>query len=189
VEHANGAVGGIGTLATIAMMMGHDGNRAKFSYLFAFMTVLSIALASLGFVLIQHVTRAGWSAVVRRVAETSAATLPLFAVLFLPILIFGFHDLYPWSHESDKVLESKRWWLGGDGGNGSMTKFLVRAVIFLGIWSVLGQFFWRTSTRQDKTIGDTGARNALTHRMWVVAAGGKAYCETFFRTGGCPLRR
>ena len=68
-----GAIGGLGTIATVGMMLGHDGNRAKFSYLFAFMTVLSIALASLGFVLIQHATRAGWSAVVRRIAEASAA--------------------------------------------------------------------------------------------------------------------
>lgn len=167
-----GGVGGLCTLFTIAMMAtGEHQDRAAFAYLFAFLTVLSIALGSLAFVLIQHVTRAGWSAVVRRVAETSAATLPLFALLFIPIVVLGFHHLYPWSHETDKVLEAKRWWLGANEGNGSMTKFIVRAVIFLGIWSLLGTFLWRTSTKQD-TITDAGARDNITFKLWTWSAGG-----------------
>jgi hypothetical protein len=166
-----GAIGGLSTIATVGMMLGHDGNRAKFSYLFAFMTVLSIALASLGFVLIQHATRAGWSAVVRRIAEASAATLPLFAVLFIPIAALGFGDLYPWSHESDSILEAKRWWLGAELGNHSMSKFLVRAVIFFGIWAVLGQLVWRKSLAMDKTEGDA-QRTAITHSLWKLSAGG-----------------
>ena len=61
-----GGVGGLCTLFTIAMMAtGEHQDRAAFAYLFAFLTVLSIALGSLAFVLIQHVTRAGWSAVVQ----------------------------------------------------------------------------------------------------------------------------
>jgi hypothetical protein len=167
-----GGVGAAGTLFTIAMMAtGDHKDRAAYAYLFAFMLVLSIALGSLAFVFIQHLVRAGWSTVVRRVAESSAATLPLFAVLFLPILVLGFHDLYPWSHESDKILEAKRWWLGAEGGNGSMSKFLVRAVLFLGIWSVLGTLFYRFSTQQDKTVGDKSARDAITHKLWKLSAG------------------
>lgn len=167
-----GGIGGLSTLATIAMMFGHDGDRAKFAYLFAFMTVLSIALGSLGFVLIQHVTRAGWSAVVRRIAEASAATLPVFAVLFIPIAAVGFHSLFPWSHETDKILEAKRWWLGAEGGNGSMTKFIIRAVLFFGIWSVLGQLVWRKSVAQDALIDNPEARNKLVHSLWSLSAGG-----------------
>ena len=39
-----------------------------FSYLTAFMFTLSLALGALFFVIVQHVARAGWSVVVRRVA-------------------------------------------------------------------------------------------------------------------------
>ncbi len=167
-----GGIGGLGTLATIVMMVtGEHKDRAAYAYLFAFMATLSIALGSLAFVLIQHAVRAGWSTVIRRIAESSAATLPLFAILFLPILFIGFHDLYPWTHETDKVLEAKRWWLGADGGNGSMTKFLVRAVIFLGIWSFLGVTLWRWSTSQDK-LANRDARDAITRKLWTLSAGG-----------------
>jgi len=167
-----GGVGGLCTLATIGMMFGGNKDRAFYAYLFAFMTVLSIALGSLGFVLIQHVTRAGWSAVVRRIAEASAATLPLFAILFLPIAILGFHTLYPWSHESDAILEAKRWWLGAANGDGSGTRFLGRAVLFLGIWTVLSQILWRRSVSQDKLIDNTAARDEVSRGLWGLAAGG-----------------
>jgi hypothetical protein len=167
-----GGVGGVATLATIGMMFGEHKERAYFSYLFAFMTVLSLALGSLIFVLIQHVARAGWSAVVRRIAENSAATLPLFAVLFLPIAFLGFHDLYPWSHESDKVLEAKRWWLGAAGGNGSMAKFIVRAVIFFAVWIGLSWVLRKRSTAQDSLANDKEKRNAVTLSLWGLSAGG-----------------
>ena len=153
-------------------MFGEHKDRAFFAYLFAFMTVLSIALASLGFVLIQHVTRAGWSAVVRRIAEASAATLPLFALLFIPIALLGFHNLYPWSHESDNFLEAKRWWLGAELGNGSSAKFIMRAVIFLGIWSVLGQLLWRKSVSLDGVTDNLEQTTKITHSMWKLSAGG-----------------
>jgi hypothetical protein len=167
-----GGIGAVGTLGTIAMMFGEHKDRAFFAYLFAFMTVLSIALASLGFVLIQHVTRAGWSAVVRRIAEASAATLPIFAVLFIPIAFLGFHSLYPWSHESDNFLEAKRWWLGATLGNGSSAKFLVRAALYLGIWAVLGQLLWRKSVSLDGLIGNAAETEKITHSMWKLSAGG-----------------
>lgn len=168
-----GGIGGLCTLAVVAMMAtGEHKDRAAYAYLFAFLAVLTIALGCLAFTLIQHAVRAGWSTVIRRLAETGAATLPLFAVLFLPILILGFHDLYPWSHESDKVLEAKRWYLGAAGGDGSMTKFLGRAILFLGIWSFLGTTLYRWSVAQDKLGADTGARDAITRKLWTLSAGG-----------------
>jgi hypothetical protein len=166
-----GGVGALGTLATVGMMFGEHKERAFFSYLFAYMAVLSVALGSLIFVLIQHVARAGWSAVVRRIAENSAATLPLFAVLFLPVLL-GFGELYPWSHESDKVLEAKRWWLGAELGNHSMAKFVMRAVIFFAIWIGLSHVLRKRSTAQDALVDDKEKRHQVTLSLWGLSAGG-----------------
>ena len=167
-----GVVGVAGTGFTVAMMFGEHKERAFFAYLFAFALVLSIALGALAFVLIQHATRAGWSTVVRRIAETAMATLPLFAVLFLPIALLGFHTLYPWSHETDKFLEAKRWWLGADLGNGSGTKFYFRAVIFFGIWTLLSQLLYRWSLKQDSLGDNKEARDAITRKLWTLSAGG-----------------
>jgi hypothetical protein len=87
-----------------ALLMGFlrkdDFQRFYFGYLAAFAFFLSIALGSLFFVLIQHLTRAGWSVNVRRVAETFALTIPVLAALSAPIalsVILQKADLYPWA--------------------------------------------------------------------------------------------
>lgn len=58
-----------------------------FGYLAAYVFVMTLALGALGFVLLQHATRAGWSVGVRRIAENFSATMPLMAVLTIPILV------------------------------------------------------------------------------------------------------
>ena len=66
--HQRGAHG-LGVLALGASLIAMGNHKFMFSYLVAFMFTLSIALGALFFVLVQHVARAGWSIVVRRIAE------------------------------------------------------------------------------------------------------------------------
>ena len=65
------------------------------TYLVSFAFFLSISLGGLFFVLLQHCTRAGWSVVVRRVAEAVAANVWLMAILAVPIVL-GMDHLYHW---------------------------------------------------------------------------------------------
>src|SRR6476661_8265848 len=67
-----------------------------FSWLVSFLFFLSLALGALFFVLIQYATQGGWGIVLRRIGETTFATLPVMAALFLPVLL-GLHDLYEWA--------------------------------------------------------------------------------------------
>jgi len=90
-----GAMGLVGLGGVLALGSGEHGGRAMFSYLWAFEVMLSIALGGLGWVLIEHAVRSGWSTVLRRIGETSAATLPLFAILFVPIVTIGFTRSIP----------------------------------------------------------------------------------------------
>ncbi len=85
---------------------GFTGGMRRFflSYLAAYGFVLSIALGGLFFVMLQHVTRAGWSVNVRRIPEALANTMPALAVLSIPILLTllfpgysGAPTLYPWA--------------------------------------------------------------------------------------------
>lgn len=70
--------------------------RLEASYLVAFSFFLSITLGALFFVVVQHLAKAGWSVVVRRVAEGISVNVGLCLILFLPIL--GMADkLYPWT--------------------------------------------------------------------------------------------
>jgi hypothetical protein len=118
-------------------------SRALFGYLFGFTAVLSVALGCLAFVLIQHVTRAGWSVAVRRIAEVSIATFPLFIILFIPIAL-GMHDIFPWTHTDhlDEILQKKTGFL-----NDSF--FLIRSFGYLLTWTVLGVWYYKVSVSQD----------------------------------------
>lgn len=156
------AVVGLG--ATFAMLGTDNKARALFSYLWAFEYVLSIALGALGFVLIQHAVRAGWSTVLRRIGETAMATLPVFALLFIPIATIGFHVLYPWTHETDEFIERKRWFLNDGFWYG-------RAAAYFIIWSGLAIFLYRRSTAID-SVTDIPTRNRMVKSMWGVSAAG-----------------
>ncbi|UJR80928.1 hypothetical protein [Sandaracinus amylolyticus] len=88
------ALGGLGLVASIVGWTS-DPHRFAFSWLFAVMTFLAIALGSLFFVLGQHLTGAGWGVSLRRTAEFFMMGLPVMAILALPILA-QMDELYPW---------------------------------------------------------------------------------------------
>ena len=59
--------------------------------------------------MIQHLSGGAWG-VFRRIFEASSRTLPLMAVLFVPVLL-GMTSLYPWTHadlvQADEILRHK----------------------------------------------------------------------------------
>ena len=115
-------LGAIGILISV-LRYGSDHEQFYFSWLFAFLYFLSLALGGMFFVLIHYVTKAGWGVVVRRLAENAMASLPLFALLFVPIAL-GIHELFHWSHAEavaeDPLLQGKEPFL-------NQSFFLVRA--------------------------------------------------------------
>lgn len=128
----------------LALAQGRVGALVE-AYFLNYVFFLSISLGALFFVLLQHLTRAGWSVIVRRVAETMAALLPFLALLLIPVLL-GMHHLYHWS---DAVAVAQDPVLTGKAGFLNPTFFVIRMVIYFGIWSALAWFFYRNSTIQD----------------------------------------
>jgi hypothetical protein len=157
-----GGIVGLVLLAITFAGAGHD-SPVFHGYLIAWFYFVSLAAGCLFFVLLQHITRAGWSVTVRRLAEAASTTLPVLLVLGVP-LGFGLHSLYHWSHEeavaADPILQHKAAWL-------NPSFFLLRAAIYLVVWSALALWFARQSRRQD----EMGAI-ALTRRMQSAAAPG-----------------
>jgi hypothetical protein len=93
-------VGGLGAVCAVAGYL-MDPRRFAFAYLMGFLTVLTMALGSTFFVLVQHLTGAGWSVTVRRASEFFVAGAIILPVLALPNLL-SMGELYPWwqrSHE------------------------------------------------------------------------------------------
>ncbi|PHQ33389.1 hypothetical protein [Rhodopirellula bahusiensis] len=123
------------------------------SYLVAYMYCLTLAIGSLFFVLIQHLSRAGWSVVVRRVAELMMIMVIPLALLFIPIAVSAYTgSLYAWSVEGYQadhgipsvIWEQKELWLNPNW-------FVVRSLIYLIVWCGIAAWYYRGSQRQDET--------------------------------------
>src|SRR6201988_1953525 len=68
------------------------------AYLLGFMCWLGVALGSMAIVMIRHLTGGGWGMVIRRILGAAMRTLPLLAVLFIPIILaVAQHRVYPWA--------------------------------------------------------------------------------------------
>jgi len=117
------------------------------SYLVAHSYWLGIALGSMAILMVVHLTGGPWGLAIRRILESATRTLPLLALLFLPILA-GLDALYPWTQagevSGDPVLEHKSVYL-------NVPAFLVRAAVYFAIWLVLAHFLNRWSRREDQS--------------------------------------
>jgi hypothetical protein len=143
-------IGGVVALVGVvgcAILGAGNPKQFFFSWLVAFLFFMSLALGALFFVLIQYAAQGGWGIVLRRIGETTFCTIPVMALLFVPVL-FGLHDLYEWTHadavEHDALLRWKSPYL-------NTTFFLIRMVLFFGIWSFIAIFYYRGSRGQDAT--------------------------------------
>src|SRR5262250_1366278 len=87
---------GVGAIALLLAIYGaiHSPQTFFASYLMSFLFVLGLALGSLGLVMLQHLTAGHWGVIIRRPLESATRTLPLIAVLFVPIALFGMKYLY-----------------------------------------------------------------------------------------------
>lgn len=135
-------------LSFLASLVLHDGlHRFLQSYLVSYCYFLSFSLGALFFVMIQHLTRASWSVVVRRIAELIASTIPLFAILFIPILL-GLGSLYHWADPNvvahDSLLQAKQPYL-------NVAFFIFRCVAYFACWWIVSHYLLSRSIKQDES--------------------------------------
>jgi len=144
-----GVAGVVALAAAVALGLARgDGLRHfSFSYLISYAFFLSVTLGALIFVPLQYITRASWSVVIRRLAEVAAASLPVLALLLVPILL-NLGAVYSWvggdAHHASELLEYKRPFL-------NPTFFLIRWIVYFVVWTWLALTFWQRSRRQDAT--------------------------------------
>jgi hypothetical protein len=159
--------GGVFAAASLA---GFVANPVQFyrSYLVAFCLVLGVTLGSLAISMLHHMTRGAWGLVIRRILEASSRTLPLVALLAVPLL-FGLRHVYPWADPArvatDEILHHRAAYM-------NPTAMVVRLALCLAVWTAFALALSRLSRRQDEapTAG-------LERRMQLVAAPGLAiYC-------------
>ena len=79
-------IAGVVGLAVCALGFVVDRDHFFRAWLIAYMLFLGIALGSLALMMIQHLSGGIWG-VFRRIFEASSRTMPLLAVLFVPVLL------------------------------------------------------------------------------------------------------
>lgn len=143
----------VGVLFLILTVVGAFVDRAQFfrSYLWAYVFWVGLSVGCMAWLMAQYLTGGAWGVMVRRVAESSAKTIPLWIVFFIP-LIFGLHDLYgnSWANPalvaSDPILKHKAPYLNAPF-------WIARGFIYLGGWWLLSFLLNRWSDREDREGG------------------------------------
>jgi len=148
----------IGVLGLVVFVLTALIDRAAFfqGYLVAYLFWAGIPLGSLALLMLQHLTGGQWGLVIRRTLEASTRTLPLFVLLFVPIIV-GAGYLYPWmNHElmaEKPVLADKARYL-------NLSFFIVRAAIYFAIWLGAAYLLNSWSLRQDRAA-DRGSTKKM----------------------------
>ncbi len=119
-------------------------------YVAAFFFMM-IALGVLAFYAIQYASQAGWSPVLYRVMEAITYYLLPGALIVLLIAIIGDKHIFIWMDPEvvahDEIIQGKSSWL-------NKPWFIVRALIFIGGWSLYRYFSRKFSLAQDNDSGN-----------------------------------
>jgi len=121
------------------------------AYLLGFMCWLGVSLGSMAILMIRHLTGGGWGMVIRRILGAAMRTLPLLALLFIPIIL-GIHKLYIWAqpldqiadkHLSEHLKDITKTYLTTNG-------FVIRAIFYFAIWNLLSYLLSHWSRQTDR---------------------------------------
>jgi hypothetical protein len=160
-----------------------DPRQFYHSYLFGYVLALDVSLGALFWVMIHHVSDAGWSVGLRRVFENiSRAIVPL-AILFVPVLVGiytgNLHKWYEFIHKDASQLHGHEVHLQHvKHAYFSTPFFLARVAFYFAVWIGYSVAMRNWSTRQDYVGGA-----ALTRKMQWWAPSGVALLgltATFF---------
>ena len=137
-----------GGILLLASIVGAFFNPQQFfrSYLMGYLFWIGLTLGAMALVMVQYLTGGAWGVVTRRPLESAMRTLPVLAVLFVPILI-GIPWLYGWAHADivagDAVLRHRHPLM-------NPLAFIVRAIIYFAIWLVFAHLLTKWSDDEDR---------------------------------------
>jgi hypothetical protein len=128
------------------------------AYLEGFMFWLGLSLGCMAILMLYHLVGGAWGTVIRRILESAMMTLPLMAVLFIPILLH-LPRLYFWARTDvlndpktdPKILEIAHSYLNFNG-------ILLRYLFYFAVWIGMSYFLNRWSTEQDTVAGQSTLR-------------------------------
>ncbi len=137
---------GAAALAVSALGLWLDAAHFMQAYLAAYLMGLALTLGCLALVMLHHLAGGTWGALLLRVWEAGVRLLPLWAVLFVPVLL-GLPALYAWAVPAnvaaDELLQHKQPYL-------NVPFFIARAVLYFVVWWLLARLMTRRSLELDR---------------------------------------
>jgi hypothetical protein len=138
-----------GAVGLVACVVAFFGDREHFfrAYLWSWLLCLGASLGATALVMLHHLTGGAWGWLVRRPAEGAGFTVPLLAVLFVPLAL-GLKYLYPWARPEEVAAHAIL--------RHRLTLFtpasvLVRSFLFLLVWSFWAWRLRSLSIRHDRS--------------------------------------
>jgi hypothetical protein len=139
----------VGAIGLALCVLGALFNPAPFfrAYLAAYLFYLGIALGSMVLLMVYHLTGGSWGLLIRRILEAGMRTLPILALLFLPIA-GGIRYLYLWAQPdvvaASPKLQYQQFYL-------SPTYFWMRAAVYFILWIGMALLLDSWSRKEDET--------------------------------------
>lgn len=146
--------------------------RAWLNLLLAGYALTGFGLAGMVFVALQYITGAGWSVVLRRVAEAMSGALWVGGAVVLLVLTLA-PSLYEWTRESVHSTSFKGLWL-------NRPFFLARAVVYLGVWGLLSRSIIKVSRRQDRDADIAHTRRNVRLSALFIVTFALTFCAASF---------
>lgn len=165
-------VGLVGAVASVAAaFMAPDSFYS--AYLTVYVAALSLSLGCLAIVMLYHLVGGAWGTVIRRIMEAGMMTLPLMAILFLPIF-FNLRRLFDWARPEEvakdpKLIDITHTYLYAGG-------IFWRFLIYFALWVGMAWLLSRWSSQQD--YPESEGRSTLRFRA-LSAPGLVIYSLTF----------
>tara|TARA_B100000902_G_scaffold36714_2_gene43880 strand:+ start:29848 stop:31038 length:1191 start_codon:yes stop_codon:yes gene_type:complete len=162
-------------LVSVVFAFTNDSHSAWTSILFNNYFFLGISLFAVFFVALQYVAEAGWSTIFKRVPEAIMTFLPITGIIMLFIVIAAvlhWNHIYHWLADGimdptdshyDKIIAGKEPYLNA-------TFFLIRSVIYVGVWVYCARRLRKISIDSDAegNIGETSYWKGLRVSGWFI---------------------
>lgn len=148
----------VGIVFLVALLAGALLDKRQFfqAYLIGWTFWTGIAVGSIALLMLQHLTGGGWGFVIRRVLEAATRTLPLMAILFVPIILGARYIYHHWmDHEQlakHPVVQFKTPYL-------NLPFFTLRAIVCFAVWLALVFLLNKWSLAQDRTADNRYTKN------------------------------
>ncbi|MEZ5338496.1 MAG: hypothetical protein R3F46_09540 [bacterium] len=169
---------GIGILliaAGFVMNGGEAQQRFYFSYIHNYVFFMSISIGALLFTLVNHVARASWSVVIRRIPEFLAGSLWMMFFAGIPILLLvnsGNVEVYQWVNIGQWIDAAEQQIVHNKEAYLNTMFFNIRFVMYFVVFFLFGRALLLSNSLKQDNMADGDEKDRGTLRVWQLSAPG-----------------